>query len=721
MVNRNFLVATLAMLIVTSALTTFQFPAAPVSVSAQGPAPTVVGPVTPGILRTDLRTLTPTQAPTSCVPRPNDPRNSIPDCAPGGGAPSAASAVGSSVESSQGSDGHLLTPAVPQSSDPLSAPLVNFNGISFTGFVPADTNGAVGPNHYIQIVNPGRFAIFDKAGGLLAGPLNVNSLFTPLGLTDLCVTHNDGDPIVLYDHLANRWLISQFVFTSSPVRECIAISMTGDPVAGGYFAYDFDLSTVPNGIDYPKFGLWPDAYYMGTNGNYASGAAVAFDRVSMLAGSPATAQFFGTPADGAAPSRFMLPSDLKGPAPPAGAPNVFLRFIDDGEFGGVDRLQLVEFHVNFATPALSTFTALSDLATNAFDSNLCGFGFRIPCIAQPGTSQLLDTLRGEPMYPLVYRNFGTNERLIVSHDVKISGHAGIRWYELRKTAGAWSIFQQGDWSPDATNRWMGSMSMDKLGDIALGYSVSDGSSVFPGIRYTGRLQSDAAGVMTQGETTLMAGGGSQPTQTCGGGGNCGDRWGDYSAMQIDPADDCTFWYTTMYYPSSTSFNWRTRIGSFKFSECSRTTATVVTPNPSTVTLGNTITYTATVSDTSPGTPSTPTGSVSWNDGGAGGSFSSSGTCTLSAGSCQIVYRPSAIGSVTITAAYGGDPTPHLPSAGTSRLTVTYLTPQPVGGEIVPINTLRVLTPWVAVLSILGVVSVHTLVTRRRRKRTSTSR
>lgn len=433
-------------------------------------------------------------------------------------------------------------------SDPISAPLVNFDGLPATGFVPPDTVGDVGPNHYIQAVNV-QFAIYDKVGTLLVGPSNINSLWVAANTNDACEFNNHGDPVVQYDHLADRWLISQFAIPGPDVHECVAISRTADPVTGGWFLYDFTMSAFP---DYPKIGVWPDAYYMGTNAGYPTGHAWAFDRANMLNGNPASViGFFGF-------GTFMLPSDLEGPPPPPGTPNIFLRFVDGAEFGGTDRLEMREFHVDFANPALSSFNALPDLLTAPFDSNLCGFFFRVPCIPQPGTTQLLDVLRGEPMYRLQYRNFGTHESLVVNHDVDINGAdlAGIRWYELRKVgASPWSIFQQGDYSPDGTHRWMGSIAMDKNGNMALGYSISS-TTTSPSIRYTGREQGEPLGTMPQGEFTIVNGGGSQ---------GFSERWGDYSSMNVDPTDDCTFWYTTLYFP--TSANWQTRIASFKFDNC----------------------------------------------------------------------------------------------------------------------------------------------------------
>lgn len=437
--------------------------------------------------------------------------------------------------------------------DPISAPIVNIDGIVNTGRIPPDTNGDVGPNHYIQTVNA-RFAIFDKNGNVLVGQsgsvvggININTLWTSAGLSsDACGSHNDGDPVVQYDSLADRWVISQFVaFTNF----CVAVSKTPDPVAGGWWLYDFTSGGIEN--DYPKYGVWPDAYYVGTNNGAGGGDAWAFDRTNMLTGGVARA-----PIRFSLGGRFMLPSHLNGPAPPAGAPNVFARF------GGGNHLELREFHVDFTNPALSTFNALPNIPTAAFNDVFCGSSnFRVACIPQPGTAQLLDILNKESMYRLQYRNFGSYETLVFNHDINVgSNQAGNRWYELRKS-GTWSIFQQGTNAPDATNRWMGSIAMDKFGDLALGYSVSSGT-VSPGLRYTGRVPGDPPGTL-QAESTLIAGGGSQLPTNCQGG-PCGNRWGDYSSMSVDPVDDCTFWYTSEYYPSSSSGNWRTRIGSFAY-------------------------------------------------------------------------------------------------------------------------------------------------------------
>jgi hypothetical protein len=261
-------------------------------------------------------------------------------------------------------------------------------------------------------------------------------------------------------------------------------------------------------------------------------------------------------------NNFMLPSDLDGAtAPPANSPNYFYTKKDAATYGGVDRLEIYEFKVDFTTPANSTFAKTLDLPTAAFKSTLCGDNGgngSSNCIPQPGTAQKLDSIVEWPMFRFQYRNLGAYESLVGNFTVDVNDvldHAGIRWFQLRRTGGAWSIFQQGTQAPDASHRWMGSIAADKDGNIALGYSVSS-NAVFPSIRYATRNAGDAVGTM-QAEVTLQAGAASQTNL---------NRWGDYSTMSVDPSDDCTFWYTNEYLQDSAA-GWRTRIGSFKMPTC----------------------------------------------------------------------------------------------------------------------------------------------------------
>ncbi len=427
----------------------------------------------------------------------------------------------------------------------IGAPILNFNGGGFTGVNPPDTVGDVGPNHYIQAINGsggGVFRIYDKAGTLVAGPTNMETLGTGNCASGL------GDPVVLYDQLAGRWLMSEFSNTGN--RLCVYVSQTSNPVTGGWFAYQFTATNFP---DYPKYGVWPDAYYVGTNEN--SPAAYALQRSAMLAGTAATAQRFIAPVLSGFPFQMMQPVDADGStAPPAGAPGIFMRHKDSeshGSPGANDTVEYFEFHVDFATPANSTFTGPISINVAEFDSDLCGLS-SFSCIPQPSGTNPLDPLREVVMHRAQYRNRGTHEAIVGSFATDVSGSnlAGVRWFELRRTApAAWSLFQQGTYSLDTTNRWMSSIAMDGTGNIAIAYNVSS-SSVFPGLRYTGRVSSDAAGTM-----------GAEQVAIAGSGSNGSVRYGDYASLNVDPADECTFWFTGEFNAAS---QWSTRVTTFKF-------------------------------------------------------------------------------------------------------------------------------------------------------------
>ncbi|MDT5029650.1 MAG: hypothetical protein QOE61_6576, partial [Micromonosporaceae bacterium] len=442
----------------------------------------------------------------------------------------------------------------------------NFEGVgNVNGVLPPDTQGDVGKNHYVQMINLS-FAIWDKSGTLLYGPVPNNTLWQGFG--GPCETFNGGDPVTIYDEQADRWFMTQMAYPGGAqgYHQCMAVSQTPDPT-GAWYRYDFLFSqTTMN--DYPKFGVWPDAYYMSANeflggASYTGVSTVAFERTKMLAGLDARQVTFhiGTQYGS------LLPSDVEGGAlgfnPPSGAPNPFVMF-DDDAFGvsPTDRVMMWDFHVDWTNPANSTFGNSGApnrfFETAPFDSNLCNYGRS--CIPQPGTTARLDTLSDRMMYRASYRNFGDHQSIVLNHTVDTNGadHAGIRWYELNETSGAWALHQQGTYAPDSENRWMGSVAQDASGDIAVGYSVSS-SSTFPSIRVAGRLAGDPAGELSQGETTLIAGGGSQT--------HSASRWGDYSAMQVDPTDGCTFWFTSEYMATTSSADWHTRIGSFKFPSC----------------------------------------------------------------------------------------------------------------------------------------------------------
>jgi hypothetical protein len=481
---------------------------------------------------------------------------------------------------------------------------LTFEGINnLNGVLPPDTDGDVGPNHYVQMVNLS-LAVWDRSGNLLMGPMNSNTLWSGFG--GPCQDTNDGDPIVLYDHLADRWMLTQFAlpnFPLGPFYECIAISQTGDPT-GAYHRYEFLISTTKLN-DYPKFGVWPDAYYMSVNQfnqstlSWGGQGVVAFERSQMLAGSPADMVYFDLfPVDSNLGG--MLPADLDGPVPPAGMPNPFAQIDDDAWLYSPDQLQMWQFDVDWGTPANSTFSHLIDLGTAAFDSNMCNYARN--CIPQPGGAAV-DAISDRLMYRLQYRNFGSHQTLVTNHTVDANGanRAGIRWYEVRNSGGGWTIYQQSTFSPDSTHRWMGSIAMDGNGNIGLGYSVSS-SSVFPSIRYTGRLSTDPLNTLPQGEGVIIGGSGYQ---THGSG-----RWGDYSNISVDPVDDCTFWYTQEYYAVIGVAPWQTRIGAFGLPGCGgipTPTPTATGPTPTATSTGRFRTPTPTA--TSAGPSPTPTATV----------------------------------------------------------------------------------------------------------------
>ncbi len=409
-------------------------------------------------------------------------------------------------------------------------------------YAPPDTNGAPGVTQYVQWVNTS-FAIFDKAtGNLVAGPTAGNTLWSGFG--GGCQTNNNGDPIVMYDKQANRWVMSQPSFDSNPYLICIAVSTTSD-ATGTWNRYSFPYNEFD---DYPKMGVWPDAYYetfnMFDGDNFVGSDVCAYDRGAMLHGLAAIQICFqqGQSVGG------LLPSDLDGlVAPPAGSPNFVVNF-------GSNSLNLYRFHVDFGTPANSTFSGPTVLNVAPFYPLCGGWG---SCVPQPGTANALDSLADRLMYRLAYRNFGDHQSLVVNHSVSASNGSGVRWYEIQDPGGTPRVAQQGTYAPDSSYRWMSSIAMDAVGDIALGYSISS-ASVYPSIAFAGRVPGDPAGMLEE-ETVIATGTGSQTSALT--------RWGDYSAMTIDPVDDCTFWYTQEYIKTNGSFNWNTRIANFKFPGC----------------------------------------------------------------------------------------------------------------------------------------------------------
>lgn len=423
--------------------------------------------------------------------------------------------------------------------------------------VPPDTNGDVGPTRYLQFINL-ILAVYDKAGNRVFGPIAGNAIWDGFG--GICESNNDGDPIAMYDHLADRWVVSQFAIGTDG-HQCVAVSATADPT-GSWHRYDFVVS--PGAFnDYPKLGVWADGYYLSANefdGGFDGAIAVAFNRQKMLAGQAAQMVKFGPLPCGTECFFSLQPSDLDGPAPATGTPNTYIMAFDDETWGTgtkPDGYRLWQFAVNWTNPASSSFTPLAQVNAAEFDSNLCNFS---ACVPQP-RGERLDTLSQFTMYRAAFRHFRDHDAIVISHTVDATGRnvAGVRWAELRKTSGAWSLAQQGTITAgDGHHRWMSSAAMDRDGNIAIGYSVAS-RNLFPAIRYVVHQAGlDPAGTVGA-EESLHEGTGSQRASF--------NRWGDYSSMSVD-SDGCTFWYTQEYYANTASFDFKTRIGSFKVPSCS---------------------------------------------------------------------------------------------------------------------------------------------------------
>jgi len=462
-----------------------------------------------------------------------------------------------------------------QSSVPTAAQIgstiANFEGLSNADnpfeVSPPDPNGEVGPNHYVEMVNVD-VAVYSRTGTRLLGPTLLGNLWHGYALDDC--TDLSGDPVVLYDQLANRWILAQFTTRGPIYYNCVSVSRTGDPT-GSYFRYAF--STGVNFPDYPKYGVWPNAYFLSTrefapDDSFAGDGAYALERREMIRGNPRARMVKVLLTPGSTPylpGDGLLPSDLDGTTlPPVGSPDYFVGTMDDGAGRGApfDGINVFQYSVTWGGHPAGSFSLAAQLPVEAFDSIFPCKPTSRSCIPQPKTGNTIDILsyRQRPTFRLAYRNFGTYESLVTNQSVEARpGIAGVRWYEIRRTGGVFSVYQQGTFAPsDGVHRWMGSVAMDRNGGIGLGYSVSNGDNVYPGIRYTGRLAGDLPGEMTLGEGVLIDGAGSQKVSA---------RWGDYTDMTVDPNDDCTFWYVNEYYAQSSQRGWQTRIGSFRLPGC----------------------------------------------------------------------------------------------------------------------------------------------------------
>jgi hypothetical protein len=453
----------------------------------------------------------------------------------------------------------------------MPAPIVTFDAYpNMCSCSPSSASGAVGPSHYV-VIGHLHFAVYNKSGALLLGPLSNNTLWAGFGAP--CETQNGGQPFVLYDRMADRWILIN-LNVSSPYSICIAVSTSGDPT-GSYYRYSINTGT--NRPEGPKPGVGSNAFYIGTRefegatGPFVGIGAYAMNRAQMLGGDPAPQVIsFLVPAGGFQYNSGdgLVPADLDGSVPPpAGSPHAYVGSMDmGGPYGASqDALTMWHFDANFGNPPASTFTLAEVIPVSPFTSVLpspCPSNRQ--CIPQPGTTNKLDHggYRQRVLPRVAYRNFGSHESLVTNQSVDGGGGmSGIRWYEIRDPYGSPFVHQQGTFVPgafDGIHRWMGSIAMDRSGNIALGYSVSNGTTTFPGIRYTGRLASDPIGSLPQGEGIIVEGTGAQLVS---------NRWGDYNTMTVDPVDDCTFWYVNQYVPVTSGNGWRIRVGAFKFAEC----------------------------------------------------------------------------------------------------------------------------------------------------------
>jgi hypothetical protein len=469
----------------------------------------------------------------------------------------------------------------------------NFEGIDGTptGGFPPDTNGSVGNDQYVEMVNT-RYQVWSldrttKTVTSLAGPASINTLWAGFGHG--CQTKNSGDPIVVYDKIANRWFLSQFTSSADDLGlyyQCVAISTS--PNAGGtYYRYAFPMPDANHDmasdfVDYPHYGVWTDAYYLmghvfDASDSFVAAMFGAMDRPKMLAGD-ATATFVYTldPLEGG-----HMPADVDGFAPPpTGAPGIFTS-------AHVDGMYLYRMHADFSTPANTTTTLQAKLPIAPATAPCGGSGGQ--CIPQPNSAFLIDSVGDRLMFRLAYRNFIDHESLVVSHsaDPGVAGVvSGVRWYEFRLSGQPDAVcgsypctYQQGTVAddPNGRSRWMPSIAQDGAGNMIVGYSATGTNEATDAhsIRYTGRASNHALGTMTVPETIIFTGQRnivSDPTAPVRIG-----RWGDYTSMSIDPADDCTFWHANEYYAATSAANpdWRTRIASVSFSptQCQPTSCT----------------------------------------------------------------------------------------------------------------------------------------------------
>jgi hypothetical protein len=431
--------------------------------------------------------------------------------------------------------------------------VMNFDGTKGTGYNYSDATGAVGPTQYVQLTNL-FYAIYNKAtGALLKGPVAENALWKTFG--GPCQTSANGDGTVMYDQAAKRWVFQHHAEPAGgPYMDCVAVSKTAD-ATGAYWLYGFELTV--NLPDTPKLGIWPDAYYIGQNlldpttKSFQRAQVCALDRTSMLAGLPANAICF----QGSISLPTIVPVSWYGATPPpAGSPEYFFE-LDQRPGQGVNQMNEYAFHVDFVNPDNSTFLPVTSFSVPAYKDSCAS-----ACVPQANTTNVLKATGDRLTPPLVYRNFADHESILLTHAVSTgttpAQPSGIRWYELR-TPMTPVIYQYGTFAPDSNYRFIPSIGMDHMGDIAVGYNVS-GPAMNPAIRYAGWTPADALGQMEP-ESSLFEGTGAQQSANT--------TWSNYSGMSLDPINDCVFWYTNQYYAADSPNKWSTRIGSFKFPTC----------------------------------------------------------------------------------------------------------------------------------------------------------
>ncbi len=461
---------------------------------------------------------------------------------------------------------------------PGKAPLFTFDAAR-TRSTPSDPTGAAGPNYYVNAYNTA-FSIFDKSGNQVMPPASLASIggeFTNEAL---------GDPIVLYDPFANRFLITQF--SDTPESFLVAVSKGPDPLHDGWYTYRFPTNgALP---DYPKISVWSDGYYVTTNkdANTASTSQVVyvFERDKMINGQ--TAQVVSFPLPGINTNGFYSPAGFNAEGtemPPRG--NAPIIFMQDDSWAGVteDNLKIWTINVNWSNAGASTIQESQELGAasgvSPFIATFDGGGFSN--LSQPYDAPDVDVLQATMMYMTQYRRFADHNSAVMNFVVDIdptaAEHAGIRWYELRQPpqGGPWSVYQEGTYAPDKSDRFCGSIGIDTRGNIALGFTVLDDSPatpIFPSIRYTGRYANDPKGKMTVQETSIVEGHSPDPSS----------RYGDYAHLTVDPADGVTFWHNAEYFDGIDRKN---KVGVFRLAPvATKDVGVIALVKPTNATLSN---------------------------------------------------------------------------------------------------------------------------------------